>query len=65
MGDADRSAPQPQRRPWAAPRLATWGRGLIRGSSSQGPDSKGPLCGSSCTTFNQTLCPDAPNYVGS
>ncbi len=65
MSDADHSAPQPQRRPWAAPRLASWGRGMILGCSNQGPDSKGPLCGSPYTTFSQTKCPDAPNYHGS
>ena len=59
------SAPQPQRRPWAAPRLTSWGRGMILGCHNQGPDSHGPLCGSPCTVTNQTLCPGAPNYVGS
>ncbi len=66
MGDADPSAPQPERRPWAAPRLVSWCRGMILGTNNQGPDSKGPLCGSPCTApCPQTNCPGAPNYTGS
>ncbi len=66
MGDADHSAPQPQRRPWAAPRLASWGREVILGHDNLGPDSYSNPCGSPCSpTCPQTLCPGAPQYTGS
>ncbi len=64
IGDADHSAPQPPRRPWAAPRLASWGREVVLGHDNMGPDSFANPCGSPCA-FSNTSCPGTPGYTGS